>query len=128
MGYYTEIYINVDLKDTVPEDVINVLKVMCDHEDADLEALTEEQQSWRYLFYSASYYTPNTACRLLTKDEYCYSLLGKGDTKYSGFIKDFFEWIMPYIDGNQGDFIGYKRGEDDQIPTLIFLNPDQCNS
>jgi hypothetical protein len=51
-----------------------------------------------------------------------WSLLGKGDIKnYEGEIEKFFEWIIPYVDGYPGDFIGYSRYEEDLKPTLIYL-------
>ena len=121
---YTEIYINVDLKKDTPDDVIKVLEAICGMEDSDPKVLETYPERWDGLFYSGSYYTPNTYCHSLTFDEITqkWSLLGKGDIKnYSGDIEKFFEWIIPYVDGYPGDFIGYSRYEEDSQPTLIFL-------
>ena len=126
MGYYTEVYINVDLKPNTPDSVLCVLKAMCglvdDKEAAEL--LKDYPPNWRYLFYNGSYYTPNTSCRLLTQDPtYKYwSLLGKGDIKnYGREIEQFFDWIDLYVDnGYGGRFIGYIRGEDSDSPSLVF--------
>jgi hypothetical protein len=71
-----------------------------------------------------SYYTPSTCCHSLTCDSTTksWSLLGKGDIKnYAGEIQKFFEWIIPYVDGCPGDFIGYSRHEENRKPTLFFL-------
>jgi hypothetical protein len=128
MGMYTEIYINVDLKEETSDDVIQVLKAMCrmlPDQECD-EVLVDYPQRWRCLFSNMSYYTPSTSCRFLQFDKITnrWSLLGKGDIKnYSGEIEKFFEWIMPHIDGCPGDFIGYSRYEEDLQPTLLFL-PD----
>lgn len=126
MGMYTEIYVNVDLKRDTPEDTIRVLKAMCgmlpNQECA--EVLVDYPDRWGDLFYSGSYYTPNTYCHSLTFDDISnkWSLLGKGDIKnYGGEIKEFFEWIIPYVDGYPGEFIGYSRYEEELQPTLIFL-------
>ena len=126
MGMYTEIYINVDLKKDTPDDVIKVLEAMCrmlpDQECS--EVLVDYPSRWSCLFSNMSYYTPSTNCRFLEFDGITqkWSLLGKGDIKnYSGEIKKFFEWIIPYVDGYPGDFIGYSRYEEDLKPTLIYL-------
>lgn len=122
MGMYTEIYINVDLKEDTPEDIIDALKVMCGESDTD-SAIQGKPERWRYLFNNGSYYTPSTSCANLTYDHISkqWSLLGKGDIKnYENEIEQFFEWIMPYIDGKPGDFIGYTRYEEYQQPELIF--------
>jgi len=130
MGMYTEIYINVDLKEETPDDIIKVLKAMCgmlpDQECS--EVLVDYPDRWVCLFSDMSYYTPCTSCRFLNFDKISnkWSLLGKGDIKnYEGEIEKFFEWIMPYVDGYPGDFIGYSRYEEDQKPTLMFLPDDE---
>jgi len=126
MGMYTEIYINVDLKKDTPDDVIKVLKAMCDQECK--EVLVDYPYKWICLFSNMSYYTPSTNCRFLEFDNISnqWSLLGKGDIKnYGNEIEEFFEWIMPWIDGYPGDFIGYSRYEEDQKPTLMFLPEDE---
>ena len=127
---YTEIYVNVDLKKDTPDEVIDVLKAMCYMIDNyTIEKILEPYPDrWRCLFSSMSYYTPNTRCRSLTYDNISnkWSLLGKGDIKnHRQEIQKFFEWIIPYVDGYPGDFIGYHRYEEDQKPTLIFLPDDE---
>jgi hypothetical protein len=130
MGMYTEIYINVDLKKDTPDDVIGVLKALCrilpDQECDDV--LADYPDGWICLFSNMSYYTPFTNCKFLEFDDISkkWSLLGKGDIKnYNMEIEEFFEWIMPYVDGYPGDFIGYSRYEEDQKPTLMFLPEDE---
>jgi hypothetical protein len=121
MGMYTEIYINVDLKPDVPDSVLNVLKAMCGDDTKQLELSTYPKR-WGYLFNCGSYYTPNTECASLTYDSVnkFWSLLGKGDIKnYESEIETFFAWIMPRVDAEEGEFIGYKRYEEEQLPTLI---------
>jgi hypothetical protein len=126
MGMYTEIYINVDLKKDTPDDVIGVLKALCrilPDQECD-EVIADYPSRWIHLFSNMSYYTPNTYCHSLTFDAISnqWSLLGKGDIKnYGNEIEEFFEWIMPWIEGSVGDFIGYQRYEEDQLPTLHTL-------
>jgi hypothetical protein len=118
---YTEIYVNVDLKADTPKEVLDVLTAMC-AKDSDSPHLADKPDRWWYMFNNGSYYTPLTACALLTHDEIGgnWSLLAKGDIKnYEGEIEAFFAWIMPYVDAEQGEFIGYSRYEEDQLPTLV---------
>lgn len=119
MGMYTEIYVNVDLKENTPENIIEVLEAMCSG-DPYAEALKDKPVRWGYLFNSGSYYTPNTACAKLTCDAISkqYSLLGKGDIKnYEGEIEAFFDFIKPWC---ENDFIGYYRYEESREPTLVY--------
>ncbi len=128
MGMYTEIYVNVDLKENTPKEVINILKSMCYESDDSL--LEGKPARWGYLFSSGSFYTPNTCCAELTFNQISkqWSLLGKGDIKnYEGEIEEFFSWIMPYVDGREGDFIGYSRYEESQQPTLVYLTEEDIN-
>jgi hypothetical protein len=126
MGMYTEIYVNVDLKIETPENIINTLKAMCDmfdHEKTN-DTLAEFPPRWHCLFSNMSYYTPRTYCRYLNFDNisHQWSLLGKGDTKnYDNEIEQFFTWIMPWVDGYPGDFIGYSRYEESTTPELYFI-------
>lgn len=122
MGMYTEIYINVDLKEDTPLGVINTLKAMCG-EDAYSSYLEDKPSRWGYLFRNGSYYTPLTSVSNLTYNGIAegYSLLAKGDIKnYREEIEEFFEWIMPHIDAPEGCFIGYSRYEEDNTPELYF--------
>jgi len=126
---YTEIYVNVELKRGTPEEVIHVLKVMCGKLDpeAEKEALEGYPDRWCMLFSDCSYYTPRTYCKYLEWDTISkqWSLLGKGDIKnYGREIEAFFEWISPHVDGRDGDFIGYQRYEESQMPLLFFKKGD----
>ena len=126
MGMYTEIFVNVDLKPETPPEVIAVLQAMCGGEDR--TPLTGKPGRWDRLFNDGSYYTPRTSCAILKHDNIAnaWSLLGKGDIKnYEGEIEAFFDFIMPWVDGDEGDFIGYTRAEERQEPTLVLLANDQ---
>lgn len=121
MGMYTEIYVNVDLKSDTPDEVINTLRAICEKDQAS-PLLKDKPARWFILFNSGSYYTPNTECASLTFDTIGgnWSLIGKGDIKnYAGEIQQFFAWLMPYIDAGEGEFVGYHRYEEDQLPVLV---------
>ena len=120
---YTEIYVNVDLKSDTPEDVIDVLRVMCG--DKEYPDDWGYPHRWSYLFNNGSYYTPNTSVAKLTFDNISgkFSLIGKGDIKnYNREIEKFFEFITPWVDGCGRTFIGYHRYEENTDPELVFIN------
>ena len=122
MGMYTKIFVNVDLKPETPPEVIAVLQAMCGGEDE--TPLAGKPERWGWLFNDGSCYTPRTSCAELKHDSIAnaWSLLGKGDIKnYGGEIEAFFDFIMPWVDGAPGDFIGYKRYEEYNVPELVFL-------
>ena len=121
MGMYTEIYVNVDLKRDTPEEVMTILRTIVNPNG---ELPSGFPQRWEYLFNSGSYYTPNTCCASLTYDRVSdqWSLLGKGDIKNYGWeIEQFFSFLKPYIDAEEGEFIGYNRYEESNLPTLVFM-------
>lgn len=125
MGMYTEIYVNVDLIEDTPEEVIAVLKAICGGEDK--TSLEDKPDRWSVLFNSGNYSVPNTSCKSLTYDSTInkWSLLGKGDIKnYEQEIESFFAWLMPYIDADYGEFIGYYRYEEDEHPMLVYCSSD----
>ena len=124
MGMYTEIYVNVDLKKETPQEIIDTLGQLC----ANVQPDGFPKRSGA-LFSNGSYYTPFTFVRSLTYDTNLsrWSFLGKGDLKnYSGEVEHFFDWLMPWVDGSPGDFVGYRRYELDQKPTLVFI-PEENN-
>lgn len=126
MGMYTEIFVNVDLRTDTPPDIIATLKAMC-AKDADSPLLKDKPSRWSYLFSDGSCYTPKTECRKLTYSDTGkhWSLIAKGDIKnYEDEIETFFEWLMPHIDGEAGEFIGYSRHEENLTPELFYLLND----
>lgn len=115
-------YVNVDLKEDTPIEVIKVLEAMCKG-DMLSEYLVNKPRRWSYLFNNGSYYTPRTSCASITLDGIAgaYSLIGKGDIKnYEGEIEKFFEYIMPWVDAQEGEFIGYSRYEEELLPRLVL--------
>ena len=122
---YTEIYVNVDLREDTPREVIKTLEAIC-NKDSESPYLVDKPLRWSYLFNSGSYYTPNTQCAKLTFDpiSHQWSLLAKGDIKnYEGEIEEFFDWIKPYVKcRSEETFIGYKRYEEDCRPTNIYID------
>lgn len=116
---YTEIYINVDLKQDTPNEIIDTLGAIC----KGVGVPAEYPDRWKMLFGNGSHYTPLTSVANLTYNDIAkqWSLLGKGDIKnYAREIEKFFDWIMPYIEAEPGMFIGYFRYEEHKLPTIVL--------
>jgi len=121
MGDYTEIYVNVDLKEGTPNTVLDVLRAMVNCEE--VECLKPHPPRWSYLFNDGSCYTPRGSCANLTYDFGQYSLLAKGDIKnYGGEIEAFFEFIKPWC---ETEFMGFYKFESVRTPTLVYSTPEE---
>ena len=124
MGMYTEVYINCDLKEDTPEEVVNTLYAMVRGEDVD-GFLEDKPHRWSLLFRSSAYFTDTIVGELRYNNEAWhtrpyYTLHGKGAIKnYNSEIQSFFEWIKPWA---EQDFIGYYLYEEDREPTLVYAN------
>lgn len=130
MGMYTEIYVNCRLIEELPKDVIGVLQYLFSeerekaNEPADIpdHPFFCENINWRSIGVECSYYhIPFTTNKFL-RDENgkYYYLTSRSDLKnYRNEIDLFFDWLMPYVDRFPGEFIGYKRYEDNDLPTLF---------
>ncbi|MGB0732400.1 MAG: hypothetical protein ACPGPF_01500 [Pontibacterium sp.] len=121
MGMYTEIFINADLKEGTPQEVIDVLAAMCQH-NSKANCLKDKPQQWADLFSQGSFYLPLTECAKLTYSDIAghYSLLAKGDIKNdNNEILQFFAFIKPWC---KGDFIGYYRDENSIEPILVYTD------
>ena len=120
MGMYTEIYVNVNLKSRTPTEVLSILSAICNN-DSEFILSQDKPLMWAYLFCNGSCYLPSTHCGQLFKYFSSWALLGKGDLKnYNQEIEQFFVWLMPWIDAEIGEFIGYQRYEECPRPKLYF--------
>ena len=127
MGMYTELNMAVKLKADTPENVINVLKYMLrDIKPKPVETPDHplfQASGWAIMLLCDSYYFSGQTDSYLYKDDLgvcvCYSLNVRCNLKnYENQIDLFLDWLRPYIDDD--GFIGYKRYEEDEDPTLIY--------
>jgi hypothetical protein len=137
MGMYTECYVNVRLVENLPKKIIEVLEYLFDNSwyDNDEGMHVQEKQEpaalpdhkffstcrWRLIGSGASFYhIPFPTSKILLELDQYY-LTSRSDLKnYEGEIELFFDWLMPYIDAFEGEFIGYSRYEEDDMPQLFF--------
>lgn len=126
MGMYTEIHFNSELKQDVPQSVVDVLHYM-------LGEIKEEPtlpdhplfqcDRWRSLFRMDSYYFDADTHSTMRKDKIAdahYLCVRANLKNYDDEIDRFVDWITPHLNKNEGDFLGFKRYEEDEVPTLIY--------
>lgn len=134
MGMYTEIHFNAELRKDTPEEVIEILKYMVGGDliddpmnDADLTSIHDlfHCDRWGFMLRCDSYYFSSDTRSTLRFDDISksYFLCIKSNLKnYSGEIEKFIDWIHPYLDEFDGDYLGHYRYEEDSCPRLIFKN------
>lgn len=126
MGMYTELHFNSALKEGVPVEVVDVLKFMLgerEHEPALPQHELFQTDRWAIMLCCDSYYFDAKTHSILYFDDIAdnYYLCIRANVKnYDKEIAKFVDWITPYLDKDGGDFLGFCRYEEDEIPTLIF--------
>lgn len=115
---YTEIFVNVDFKDDVPDSVIETVRKVCEKDFLWMDN-NGHPSRWGLLFNNGSCYTTNTEVAILSNCKFSgWSLIGKGDIKnYESEIEKFFQFIAPWV---VNDFMGYMMYEEDSKPDLVF--------
>lgn len=130
MGMYTELVLNVELKDgtaDVPRNVIAVLNHLANGAD-EPDALPDHPffscSRWGCVLQMSSFYFTPFANTKFEQRQGNWYLSTRFDLKnYEDEIGHFVDWLLPYVNAFPGDFLGYRRYEEDQKPTLIFY-PD----
>lgn len=131
MGMYTELNIGVEIAND--RQAINILKYMLGDSDIKPELPDAElfnTSRWEYMLRCDSYYFDGQTDSKLFED----ALYGKDNPKfylnvrcnlknYDSEIDCFMKWLCPYIitDG----FLGYKRYEECEDPTLIYMENEK---
>jgi hypothetical protein len=120
MGMYTEVFARATLKKDVPQEVVDALKVMASGCDEEPVAVLPEHElfqcsRWDLLGRCSSAYFPNTAKSVVATDWYSKQwtfVLHANLKNYGGEIEKFFDWIDPYVESLEGEFLGYELYED----------------
>jgi hypothetical protein len=128
MGMYTELNCAVRLKKDTPTPVIAVLLICWITESLRPSPLPAHPlfntNCWRFILTGSSYYF--ACCEAQSAvwpdeitNQYCVSV--RANLKnYDGEIEKFIDWITPHIDAMEGDFVGYSRYEETEVPTLLY--------
>jgi hypothetical protein len=129
MGMYTELVLKCNIRDDVPQDVRNVLKHLF-NQDEEPVTLPDHQffkcQRWQMIGQCSSFYHhPKALSDYWTghggNEDSGGCIFSRSDLKNYGYeITHFIDWLMPYIDEEEGQCIGWEWYEEDTQPTLLF--------
>lgn len=125
MGMYTELHFNSRLRENIPLSILQILQYMLGERKEDIYPINNDlfqSDRWKYMLTSDSYYFDAETHSTLNFDKdmnQWYLCIRCNLKNYCGEIEKFIEWIMPYLDKDEGDFIGFYRYEESQNPTLI---------
>jgi hypothetical protein len=113
------------LKSDVPAGVIAKLKEMCGGPECDvvIEHPLFNTSRWREMFQRSSAYfdAPNRRSSEYDAVSNQWTLSVMSNFKnYDDEIQEFLHWIHPYLDKDDGDFLGYFRYEECESPTFVF--------
>lgn len=124
MGMYTEIFVSVRLH-KMPEDVFSVLQFLVNGGETPKELPKHEffdASRWQHVLAMSSYYfIPRSVTEFFVDDiAKCGFLVSLSNLKnYDSEIEKFFDWLMPFIDAQEGEMVGYYRYEEELLPTVV---------
>lgn len=125
MGMYTEFHFNAELKKDTPASVLAVLAWMTTNGESERPELPDHPfftyGRWECLFTMDSYYFDADTISTLRYDDISgtHYLCVRSNLKAGGEIDAFANWIAPYLDAHEGDFLGFQRYEETEWPTLL---------
>lgn len=114
MGMYTELFICTNLRDD--KECIDILKYMiepvvsCGIPKLPNHDLFKNGNRWEWMLHSCSHYFVPRSSSLLEYSESGgkWAFINRSDLKnYSSEIQLFVDWLMPYIDTDDEEMIGY---------------------
>lgn len=128
MGMYTLIQFGAKLKKDVPHEVIAVLRYMLD--ELDRTPLLPDHplfstDRWDFMLHSGSaYFEEKTEYSLREDlDGRLYLQVTSNLKNYCQEIQHFIDWIMPYVDAEEGQLLGAYRYEESSQSTEIRYRP-----
>lgn len=130
MGMYTELHFNSELKGNTPTNVISILKYMVEDGDKPLKLPDHplfKTCRWETMLVCDSYYfdaETHSTLRLDNITNSWYLCIRSNFKNYDNEVECFLNWIYPYLNKFEGDFLGFYRYEEFQTPSLIFYQKD----
>ena len=129
MGMYTELNIGVEFKEDIPSEVVEVLEAMTGDVNLSIETSIDhplfKTSRWRWMLHLDSYSFDAIPCCKFEFDDISstYFLTSISNLKnYESEIELFLHFIAPYLRYSTKTFIGYKRHEEDEEPTLLYAD------
>src|SRR6266581_3359389 len=131
MGVWTEAVITCELKNDVPQQVINVLNYLINPvEDLATREIPShpffQRPDWHMTLAMDCAYFPGDTIGVLKRDEYssAYHLTIRCKVKYGGLVTGLLHWLAPYM-ATQG-FLGYRREDENDEITLLYRINDKA--
>jgi hypothetical protein len=129
MGYYTEFVFAASLKETVPNEIVDILKMVVEGPpvEMDIDHPFFKCDRWRWFGSRSSQYfgyTQPVSSVDYDKTARQWMVSIRCSLKnYTGEIEKFVDWLIPWIEGGSGEcgLLGYSIPEDGDIPTLFYL-------
>ena len=120
-------HLNIELKHHTSKEVINALQFMLGEskDPPNIKHALFETARWEQMLLSGSYYFNADACSTLRFDDISnsYFLCIRCNLKnYCSEIEGFLSWVKPYLNAAPGDFLGFMRCKETEIPTLLYFN------
>lgn len=129
MGMYTELVLKCSIMEDVPDDVRLVLRHLFKQGAKPFNLPDHEFfkcPRWDFIGSGSSFYHhPQALTHYWTghgdADNRGGNLFSRSDLKnYDGEIEKFIDWLMPYIDEEEGQCIGWSWYEEETEPTLLY--------
>jgi len=124
---YTELVCAFSLTKGTPQHVVDTLLYMTGQSSAEPETLPPHpffgDTRWDHMLRGGSAYFDGDPHSTVRVDEYSgkHRVTIRCNFKnYDGELEKFIDWLTPHIDALPGDFVGYKRYEDTDVPTLLY--------
>ncbi len=138
MGNYTEMFFRVELREDVPPAVVDVLAWYSQGQSRIPDGLPENEffraANWSTALSMGDFVTPTNTVPVQFWIDECnpdqWRLIVHCSAKnYDREFEKFLDWIMPYVDAQPGEFLGYTRYDErgDQ-PTLISYPASDARS
>lgn len=129
MGMYTQLHFGVQLKKDTPTVVVDVLKYMLGDVDEHPKPLPRHRlfskPRWPLMLQCDSYYFDYKTTSHLAFDDIAgqwWFNVTSNFKNYDDEIAAFVDWVMPFVDASEGEFLGYSRYEETEQPSLIFAD------
>lgn len=122
MGMYTELVLKVDLVDNLPSNVIETLSFLFNGGEYEPPYLPDHpffsKERWKRIGSCSSYgHVPWSSSKYAEGH-----IFSRSDIRnYDGEIQSFLDWLAPYLCEGMYSCIGWVWYEEEQAPTLIFL-------
>jgi len=124
---YTELNCAFALSKNTPQQIVDLLLYMTGQSSTEPATLPPHplfgDTRWDSMLRGASAYFDGDSHSTVRLDEFSgkHRVTIRCNFKnYDDEIRRFIDWITPHIDSLPGDFIGYTRYEDTELPTLLY--------